>query len=59
MNPKDLIFTGNKLHLKKGEVIFKEYEEGAKEMYFIDSGRVKIVKKSWRYRSNASNPQLK
>ena len=39
---KGLIFTEKKLRFKKGEVIFNNQEEG-KEMYFIDSGRVKIV----------------
>jgi CRP/FNR family transcriptional regulator, cyclic AMP receptor protein len=44
MNLKKLFFTGKKLHFKKGNVIFKEQED-SKKMYFIDSGRVKIVKK--------------
>jgi CRP-like cAMP-binding protein len=44
MNLKKLFFTEKKLHFKKGNVIFKEQEDG-KKMYFIDSGRVKIVKK--------------
>ena len=43
-NLKKLFFTEKKLHFKKGNVIFKEQEDG-KKMYFIDSGRVKIVKK--------------
>ncbi len=45
MNLKDLVFTEKKLHFKKGNVIFKEQDEDSKKMYFIDSGRVKIVKK--------------
>ena len=44
MNLKKLFFTGKKLHFEKGNVIFKEQED-SKKMYFIDSGRVKIVKK--------------
>lgn len=45
MNLKDLVFTEKKLHFKKGSVIFKEQDKDSKKMYFIDSGRVKIVKK--------------
>ena len=45
MNPENLRYTEKKLHFKEGDIIFKENDEGAKEMYFIDSGRVKIVKK--------------
>jgi len=45
MNPESLRYTEKKLHFKEGDIIFKEYDEGANEMYFIDSGRVKIVKK--------------
>ena len=45
MNPKSLRYTEKKLHFKEGDIVFKESDEGAKEMYFIDSGRVKIVKK--------------
>ncbi len=45
MNPESLRYTEKKLHFKEGDIIFKENDEGAKEMYFIDSGRVKIVKK--------------
>jgi CRP-like cAMP-binding protein len=37
-----LQFTEKKRRYKSGEVIFNKQEEG-KEMYFIDSGRVKIV----------------
>ncbi len=44
MNPKNLRYTEKKLHFKEGDIIFKEGDEDAKEMYFIDSGRVKIVK---------------
>ncbi len=36
--------TGKKLHFKKGNVIFKEQDKDSKKMYFIDSGRVRIVK---------------
>ncbi|MFQ5963032.1 MAG: Crp/Fnr family transcriptional regulator [Candidatus Scalinduaceae bacterium] len=45
MSLKGLFFTEKKLHFRKGEVIFKEHDEGGKEMYFIDSGRVRILKK--------------
>ncbi len=45
MNTRNLRYTEKKLHFKEGDVIFKEYDEGGREMYFIDSGRVKIVKK--------------
>ncbi len=45
MGAKSLLYTEKKIHFKEGDIIFKEYDEGAKEMYFIDSGRVKIVKK--------------
>ena len=45
MGAKNLIYTEKKIHFKEGDIIFKEDDEGAKEMYFIDSGRVKIVKK--------------
>ncbi len=45
VNLKDLVFTEKKLHFKKGSVIFKEQDKDSKKMYFIDSGRVKIVKK--------------
>ena len=44
-NLKNLVFTEKKLHFKKGSVIFKEQDKDSKKMYFIDSGRVKIVKK--------------
>jgi CRP-like cAMP-binding protein len=37
-----LLFSEKKRRYKSGEVIFDTQEEG-KEMYFIDSGRVKIV----------------
>ncbi len=36
--------TGEKSHFKKGNVIFKELDKDSKKMYFIDSGRVRIVK---------------
>lgn len=44
-NLKNLVFTEKKLHFKKGNVIFKEQDKDSNKMYFIDSGRVKIVKK--------------
>ena len=37
-----LHFTEKKVRFKSGEVIFNKQEEGTK-MYFIDSGRVKMV----------------
>jgi CRP-like cAMP-binding protein len=37
-----LLFSEKKRRYKSGEVIFNAQEEG-KEMYFVDSGRVKIV----------------
>ncbi|MHC4139848.1 MAG: Crp/Fnr family transcriptional regulator [Planctomycetota bacterium] len=45
MDTKGLLYTKQKVLFKEGEVIFKEDDEGGKEIYFIDSGRVKIVKK--------------
>ena len=45
MGLKNLLFTEKKLQIKKGKIIFKEQEESSKKMYFIDSGRVKIVKR--------------
>ena len=45
MGSKGLLYTEKRIHFKERDIIFKEYDEGAKEMYFIDSGRVKIVKK--------------
>ncbi len=45
MGTKDLLYTKKKIVFKEGEVIFKEEEDGGMEMYFIDSGRVSIVKK--------------
>lgn len=44
MNLKNLIFSKEKVRFKADETIFNEEDEG-KEMYFIDSGRVKIIKK--------------
>ncbi|GAX60652.1 cAMP-dependent protein kinase [Candidatus Scalindua japonica] len=44
MDIKDLIFTNKEIRFKKNEIIFKEKEEG-KEIYFIVSGMVKIVKR--------------
>ncbi len=43
MNPKELVYTKKDLHFKKDDVIFKEQDEG-KEMYFIESGEIKIAK---------------
>ncbi len=40
-----MLYTEKKIHFKEGDIIFKEQDEGGNEMYFIDSGRVKIVKK--------------
>ena len=45
MDLKSLRYTERKLHVKEGAIIFKEQDEGGNEMFFIDSGRVKIVKK--------------
>ena len=45
MDKKELLYTRQKVFFKEGEAIFKEDDEGGKEIYFIDSGRVKIVKK--------------
>lgn len=45
VNVKNLIFSKEKVCIKKNEVIFADQDEG-NEMYFIDAGRVKIVKKS-------------
>ncbi|MCP4252570.1 MAG: cyclic nucleotide-binding domain-containing protein [Candidatus Scalindua sp.] len=45
MGTKELLYTKKKIVFKEGEVIFKEEEDGGMEMYFIDSGRVSIVKK--------------
>ncbi len=45
MDLESLRYTERKLHIKEGDIIFKEQDEGGNEMYFIDSGRVKIVKK--------------
>lgn len=43
MDIKKLVFTEKKVRFKKDETIFEEEQEGRK-MYFIESGRVKIVK---------------
>ena len=45
MGKKGLLYTREKIYFKEGDTIFKEDEEGWKEMYVIDSGRVAIVKK--------------
>lgn len=45
MSLKNLLFTKKKLHFKKEHIIFNEDDEGNNEMYFIDSGRIKITKK--------------
>ncbi|GJQ58095.1 MAG: hypothetical protein D8M57_07275 [Candidatus Scalindua sp. AMX11] len=44
MDIKKLVFTEKKVRFKQDETIFEEDAEGNK-MYFIESGRVKIVKK--------------
>ncbi len=41
---KNLVFAEKNLHFKQGNVIFKEQDKDCKKMYFIDSGRVRIVK---------------
>ena len=43
MNIKDLVFSSENLHFKKGDAIFDERDEG-KEMYFVESGEVQIMK---------------
>ncbi len=43
MNTKDWVFTKENLHFEKGDDIFNEQDEG-KEMYYIDSGEIQIVK---------------
>ncbi len=43
-NFKNLVFSREKVCFKKNEVIFHDQDEGH-EMYFIDSGRVQIMKK--------------
>ncbi len=45
MGTKGLLYTKKKIIIKEGEIIFAEEDEDCKEMYIIDSGRVKIVKK--------------
>jgi len=45
MSTKGLLYTREKIHFKEGSIIFKEDEAECNEMYFIDSGRVKIEKK--------------
>ncbi|MCF6147766.1 MAG: cyclic nucleotide-binding domain-containing protein [Candidatus Kuenenia sp.] len=44
MTIKKTLFSKNTNRFKKNDVIFNENDEG-NEMYFIDSGRVKIIKK--------------
>ncbi len=44
MDTKGLLYTKQKVSFKEGEDIFKEGDEGGKEIFFIDSGRVKVVK---------------
>lgn len=41
---KNLVFSKEKVVFKKNEVVFNDQDEGD-GMYFIDTGRVKIVKK--------------
>ncbi len=43
MNTKNWVFTKENLHFEKGDDIFNEQDEG-KEMYFIESGEIKIMK---------------
>ncbi len=45
MGIKGLLYTKKIVVFTEGEVIFKEEDDAGMEMYFIDSGRVKIVKK--------------
>ncbi len=42
---KNLVYAEINLHFNQGNVIFKEQDKDFKKMYFIDSGRVRIVKK--------------
>ena len=44
INVKNLVFSKEKVCFKKNEVIFDDQDEG-NEMYFIDTGRINIVKK--------------
>jgi len=39
------LFNKKNLRFREGEVIFKENEESANQMFFVDSGMVKIIKK--------------
>ncbi len=43
MAKKELVYTKKDLSFKKDDVIFQEQDDG-KEMYFIESGEIKIVK---------------
>ncbi|MBM4053425.1 MAG: cyclic nucleotide-binding domain-containing protein [Planctomycetes bacterium] len=44
MSIKKSLFSKETHRFKKDDIIFNEHDEG-NEMYFIDSGRVKIIKK--------------
>ncbi len=44
LKKEEIEMLQKKLHFKKGTVIFKEQDNDSKKMYFIDSGRVRIVK---------------
>ena len=54
MNIKDLVFTRKNLHFNKGNIIFKERDEG-EEMYFIDSGEIQIMKRLGNVDVNIAN----
>jgi cAMP-binding proteins - catabolite gene activator and regulatory subunit of cAMP-dependent protein kinases len=45
MGTKSLLYTKKNVSFKEGDIIFKENDAECKEMYIIDSGRVKIEKK--------------
>jgi hypothetical protein len=45
MSTKDLLYTKKKIVFKEGDIIFKEEEDGGGQMYFIDTGRITILKK--------------
>ncbi len=44
LKKEEIEMLQQKLHFKKGTVIFKEQDNDSKKMYFIDSGRVRIEK---------------
>lgn len=45
MSVISLLFNKKNIRFREGEVIFKENEECANQMFFVDSGMVKIIKK--------------